>query len=117
MTLPELINRPCTLIRRSPSEVIDELGDEIPDVTETAGVWEVQQRSAAESEEEVSETAWVAFFLPGTDLRNVDAILDPELGRFELVGDPWPARNPRTHEEHHVEAQVRRASAQIEAGS
>lgn len=116
MSAAELITRPCTLLLRGPSEAIDDFGDAVREAQEVEAVWELQQRSAAESPEGVSDTVWVGFFLPEIPLATVDAIRDPELGSFELDGDPWPVRDPLTEEQSHIEVRVRRASAQ-EAGS
>lgn len=105
----DLITRPCTIVNRSESDDTDELGNEIPSEDLVDGVWEVQQRNRREQgdEAELSDTLWDAYFLAGTKLRTGDAVIDDELGHFELVGDPWPARNPRTQQASHLEATVR----------
>jgi hypothetical protein len=114
VSVTQLINRPCTLILRGSSEEADDFGDEVHEEQEIETVWELQQQSAGESEEGVSETAWIAFFRPDEELAAVDAIRDPDLGRFELDGDPWPVRSPWTQQKSHIEVQVRRSSAQAE---
>lgn len=71
-------------------------------------VWEVQQRSRDELDAaQISESLWNGFFLPGTDLDTSDAVEDEELGTFEFVGAPWPARDPFSQTESHVEATLR----------
>jgi hypothetical protein len=111
VTLARLINRPCTIVRRSGSGDVDELGDEVEGETRVESVCEVQQRQREEPAAlgEISDTRWVAFLPAGTEIDTGDAIdLDGDL--YELVGDPWRARNPRTGAESHVEATVRRVA-------
>lgn len=119
MTLPGLINRECSIIRRRPGTTDDGYGNEIPEETVVASVCEIQQRRRDEPGDagEVSETDWIGFFLPDESLRTADAIaVDGE--EYEVVGDPWRARNPRTREFSHVEASLKRvAGSDEEVGS
>lgn len=109
--LSQLINRECQILRRSASAEIDDYGNEVPDVDVVTTVWEVQQRVRKEHDDAVADTDWVGFFLPGEDVDSGDAVVDVTSGhRFEIVGDPWPVRNPRTQAESHVEAGVRRTA-------
>lgn len=56
---------------------------------------------------ELSDTRWVLFLPAGTDVATGDAVIaDGQL--YELVGDPWQARNPRTQQPSHIECSVRR---------
>lgn len=109
MTLSQLINRPCTLVYRTDTGDTDELGNVIPSETRVDAVCEVQQDRREEPGDagEVSDTRWSGYFLPGVDLRTADAVQVEGIGTFELIGDPWPARNPRTETEEHVEATLR----------
>jgi hypothetical protein len=108
VTLSNLINRPCVLIRRSTSGTADRYGDDQPGEQLIPSVWQVQQRQRTETAEgQVSETEWLAFFLTGTVLDTNDAIVDDDLGTFELVGDPWDAREG-SPSMWHVEATVKR---------
>ena len=108
MSLAQLINRDCTLLRRTPSGT-DELGNEIQtdDVVET--VIELQQRRADEHDNTVSDTDWIGFFLPGEDVRSGDAVV-VDGQKYEVVGDPALWRNPRTQTMSHIEAGLRRAA-------
>lgn len=112
MSLTSLINRPCLLIRRSESGDTDDYGNDIATETIVATVCEIQQirRTEPATEGELSQGDWVAFFLPGTALDTSDAIEVDGLGTFELVGGPWVVRNPRTQQESHVEASLRRTA-------
>lgn len=111
--LSQLINRPATLLRRSASGT-DELGNEtqVDDAVET--VVELQQRQSDEHDNTVSDTDWVAFFLPGEDVRSGDAVVVDGF-KYEVVGDPWQARNPRTQAASHVEAGLRRTAGSEDA--
>lgn len=112
MTLSELITRPCTITHRSSGQQTDSYGNEIPTETTTTTVCELQQRRRDEptGEGEVSSTDWVAFFLPGEALTTADRLtVDGET--YELVGDPWTARNPRTGDVSHIEASVRKVGS------
>lgn len=109
MTLTALLNRTCTIIRRSESGSTDELGNEIPDEEAVETVCELQQRNRSEqgNQGEVSSTDWLLILPADTDIGTGDAVVvDEEV--YEMVGDPWPARNPRTATESHVEASLRR---------
>ena len=113
--LSQLINRDCTILRRSASGSEDDYGNEIQTDHVEQTVVEIQQRVRKEHDDAVADTDWIGFFLPGEDVQSGDAIvLDGH--KFEVVGDPWPVRNPRTQAESHVEAGLRRTGG-AEAGS
>jgi hypothetical protein len=111
--ISSLITRECSIIRRAESGTTDELGNDIPSEVVTASYWELQQRRRDEPSDqgELSDTTWDAFFRSGTDLDTSDSVVDGPTGeQYELVGDPWEVRNPRTGVESHVQATVRRAA-------
>lgn len=110
MPLATLLNRPCTIFRRSPSGSKDDYGNAILTETAVETVCEIQQRSRTEEDDqgELSDTLWLGIFPGETVLRTGDEVRVEGIGNFELVGDPWPARNPRTQVEEHVEATLRR---------
>lgn len=109
MPLSTLLNRPCTILHQLPSADEDEYGNEIPDESATETVCEVQQRRRDEPEAqgETSETEWLGIFPAGTALRTGDTVSVEGLGELEVFGDAWPARNPRTRQDSHVEATLR----------
>ena len=104
-----LINRPCTIVSRSASADGDDYGNAIDTESTIDTVCEIQQRRRDEPADqgELSSTDWLGFFPAGTALDTGDAVqVDGE--RFELVGDPWPVRNPRTRAVSHIEASLRK---------
>lgn len=111
MTLTQLLNRRAWVLRRSDSGAEDDYGNPIPSEERTEVVCEVQQRRADEvTEGEVSDAEWLGVFPAGTAFDTGDAIEVEGLGTFEVDGAPWPARNPRTQTESHVEATLKRVA-------
>lgn len=112
MSLAALLNRPITIVRRTASGDTDTFGNDVPTETLIATVGELQQRQRLEpeAEGELSDAQWTLFLLPGTDIATGDAVVCD--GRiYELVGDPWDARNPRTQILSHVECTLRRVTS------
>lgn len=112
MTLTDLINRPCTITRRTAGATQSAYGDLLVEETTTAAVCELQQRQHTEDDElgELSITVWDLFLLADTDIQTGDAITVDGI-EYEVIGDPWRARNPRTQTESHVQATVKRSSS------
>lgn len=112
MTLTSLLNRSLTLVRRSTvSGDTDAFGNVIPTETLVDVVGELQQQRLDEPAEagELSDTRWVLFLPAGTDIDTGDAVIaDGQI--YEVIGDPWQARNPRTQLPSHVECQLRRTA-------
>lgn len=105
-----LLNRPVTIIRQTAGDVTDDYGNPIPGVEEVATVGELQQRKRDEqADHDASVTDWLLVLPAGTVVDTDDAVL-VDGRRYEVVGDPWNVRNPRTGRESHVEATVRRAA-------
>lgn len=117
MSLSALLNRSLTIVSRSDSGTIDEYGGDIPTEVLTQTVGELQQvrRDEPIAEGEMSDTRWLLVLPGATAIDTGDAVIvDDEL--FEVVGAPWPARNPRTGVVSHVEATLRRTAGD-EGGS
>lgn len=115
--LAALLNRPLTIVNRTDSTAIDEYGNAIPTETlvETVGELQQVQRSEPVAEGELSDTRWLLVLPAGTVLNTGDAVIvDGEM--FEVTGQPWAARNPRTGAQSHVEATCRRTAGD-EGGS
>lgn len=117
--LSQIVNRPCTITRRLASVSEDEFGNEIPDEEEVVTVCELQQRSTDELGEqgELADARWQAFFFPAEAIRTGDKLtVDGE--EYEVVGDPWRARDPLTQAGSHIEVNLRRTSSSLdEVGS
>lgn len=116
MSLARLINRPCT-IRHETEGDADEYGNAEAKVSEVETVCELQQQPAyrREDEGEVSDTRWVIYLLPDAVIGSGDSIDVADEGVFEVFGEPWKARNPRTGRISHIEVPVRRTSGSNEA--
>ena len=117
-----LINRPCTLIRRDATGATDARGNPVIETTELETLCEIQQERRDESTDTgvVSVTVWKAFFPPGLDVAPGDQIVVTDDGRaYEVDGEPWDARNPRTQVQSHIEATLKRTRGldRNEAGS
>lgn len=112
MPLANLLNRPCTITRRSSTSTRDEYGKKLKATTTLATVCELQQRSRDEQDNqgETSDTEWLLVLPAGTAIDTGDAVTVTGEGTFELVGAPWRARNPRTGAESHIEATLRRTA-------
>lgn len=119
MALSTLINRPATILRRTYDEgVTDDYGNAIGTDEAIETVCEIQQRARTEpaGAGELSVTEWLAIFPAGVDLRTGDAVV-VDGAVYELIGDPWAARNPRTQAESHIEATLRRTAGDEDVGS
>jgi hypothetical protein len=114
----DLLNRPCSLIQRSPGSSTDAYGNDIPAETVVEAVCELQQRQRREPDAygDLSDTLWLLVLPAGTPARTGDAVM-VDGQEFEFVGDPWIARNPRTGVVSHIEATVRRTSASDDEGA
>jgi hypothetical protein len=111
--LSNLLNRSCQIVRRGLSGVEDDYGNEIAGETVVSTVCELQQDMAVEitGHEDLSRTRWRCFFPADTDIDGTDrVIIDAE--RYEIDGDPWSVRNPRTQQMSHVEAHLIRVSGE-----
>lgn len=115
MSLASLINRRCQVVRRLPGTDTDPYGRQIPreEIVDTLCEFQRVVRRTVDEEAggygELSDTLWQVFFLPGFELRTGDALIVDGIS-YELVSDPWEARNPRTRQVTHIEAVVRRTA-------
>ena len=110
MSLTNLINRPCTITTGIET---DDFGID-PDPATPAPVTtvcELQQRQRGENADdgEVSWTDWIAFFPVGTLIDTADTVT-VDGHNYEVVGEPWVARNPATEADSHIEATLWRTA-------
>lgn len=110
--LSQLLNRPCTIVHRTASGDSDAYGNATATETTTDTVCELQQRRRDEpdAQGEFSDTEWL-LILPAATTIDTSDVVRVDGDSFEVVGDPWAARNPRTGVQSHVEATLRRAGA------
>lgn len=108
MSLEDLINRPCTLIRETASGERNAAGNETTETVEVETVCEYQPRSTSENPQSVTRSTDVVYFLPGEEVSSGNEIVIPGEGRFRVEGKPARRRNPRTREPAQVEVQVER---------
>ena len=117
MPLAKLLNRPCTVVHRSPSNTEeDAYGNFIPVETATETVCELQQHpgSDSESEDQVSANRWALFLPAETESGSADTVtIDGE--DYEVLAEPWNARNPRSQTVSHIEVSVCRTAAMGDA--
>jgi hypothetical protein len=106
-----------TLVRRSTSGARDAFGNDIPAEVSASVVGELQQRRRDEPNDagELSAATWDLFLPAGTDVRTGDAVV-VDGSVYEVMGDPWDARNPRTGAASHVEATVTRTATHGDEG-
>lgn len=112
--ISSLITRPCQLVRRAPSGLEDDYGNEIPGETVVSTVCEFQKQTRSGDQEdasrnELAESRWNVFLPAGTDVASGDALI-VDGTEYEVDGEPWDVRNPVTGQFSHVEVQVKRVA-------
>jgi hypothetical protein len=114
----DLINKPCTLVRRLASADEDELGNEVPAEDPLDTVCELQMNRSEEpvGAGEAAISTWTFYFPPGTAIRTGDAVEVDGFGEFEFVGDGWDAKtgSPKVW---HVEVQAKQTEPEERATS
>lgn len=106
--LTNLINRPCTIRQRATSGY-DDYGNETDTLTDTATVCEFQQQQRSENEDELAAVKWRVFLPTGTSISSGDQLVVDGTA-YEVDGEPWDVRNPRTKTGSHIEATVIRVA-------
>jgi hypothetical protein len=104
-----LLTLEATLLRRVQDGPPDEYGNPTWEATSEPVACELQQESATEANDAALQvTTWRAYLHPdAADVRGWDG-LQLEGVTYELDGDAWTARNPRTGQISHLEARLRR---------
>lgn len=111
MTLDLLLTLPCFITTRSATATLNAYNEPVYDPVVTSAVCDLQQRQRSETTSlgELSETSWLLVLPAGTPVDQT-AIVTIDGCDYELDGDPWEARNPRTGVASHIEATVRRVN-------
>lgn len=107
----DLLTLTCTITGRAAQVAVDEYGDETFTETVTAAVCELQQRQRSETGAagEVSASEWLLILPAGTSIDTGDTVTIDSVD-YEVTGEPWAARNPRTTAESHIECTLRRTA-------
>lgn len=111
--LTDLLTLTCTITSRTPStDDPDEFGNTRFDEATSTTVCELQQIQRAENDQagEVSTTEWLLILPAGAVLHTADTVTIDGLD-YQVQGEPWAARNPRTGAESHLQATVRRVTS------
>lgn len=103
--LANLIQTPCTIVRRFASIDDDDFSNERPTEDYVDTVCEIQQAQRTEpaGEGELSVTTWNVFLPSDVVAHNGDALVLDDGSEYELVGEPWRA-DSGSAAVHHVEA-------------
>lgn len=115
MLLTDLMNLPCLIVNRT-SDGLDEFGNDVSSEATVETVCELQQRQRGEDGEELATGSFLLVVPSGTVLGSADSVVVEDV-EYEVSGEPWIVRNPRTHLPSHVEATVVRVAGAWEAGS
>jgi hypothetical protein len=109
MPIGSLLTLPVTVVHRDSTGAVDEFGNDVPTETLVETVGELQQTRRDEplTEGELAATTWDLFLPAGTSIATGDAVIAGG-SVYEVIGDAWDARNPRTGVQSHVEASLRR---------
>lgn len=113
MSLTVLLSRPLTIVQRSDDGDTDDYGNPVAVETLVEVVGELQQQRRTEpgDQGELSDTTWLLILPAGTSIDTGDAVIcDGEI--FEVIGDAWSARNPRTGVVSHLECTLRRTGSE-----
>lgn len=108
MSVAALMNQVCTITSRATGATVDRYGN--PAVTETtsATTCYAEQTRRTEDTTNTDQQAqdWLVVLPAGTAVDGHDVITIGSLV-LEVVGPPWPARNPRTQSVSHIEVSAR----------
>lgn len=110
--LRRLLTLPVTITSKTAGMTDDGYGNEVRQTATVETVGELQQRvsrQAGETEDVLSDTSWLLILPADTDIDSDDTVTADGV-TFEVVGDPWPVRNPRTGVTTHLEASLQRVA-------
>lgn len=110
MSLAGLLNQSCTITTRTDAATTDRYGnpDKTTAATTTTCYAEQRSRTEAAGEGLVAIEEWLVMLPTGTTVDAADQITVGSLV-LEVVGPPWPVRNPRTQATSHIECTCRKA--------
>jgi len=109
VSIAGLLTLTCTITSRAGTGSVDAYGDETVAETTVTTLCELQQRQRSETSDpgEIASSTWLLILPAGTAIGPGDTVT---IGGddYELVGEAWAARNPRTEAASHVECTVKR---------
>ena len=108
MSIAGLLTLACTITHRTAS-TDDSYGDETTTTSTVSTVCELQQKQRSETTDPgtIADSSWLLILPAGTTLSAGDTVTISG-DDYEVHGEPWAARNPRTATASHVEATVRK---------
>lgn len=107
MTLADLLNLPCTITHRDPSGDLDPYGNETTAESTSDTLCELQQRQRSETDDDaITSSRWL-LVLPAATVVDAGDSVEVDGQVYEVEGQPWVARNPRTMVVSHIEATLR----------
>lgn len=111
MSVGALMNQACTITTRTDSATVDRYGNPTESESTATTTCHAEQRSRTETSGEsvVQVEEWLVMLPAGTTIDAHDKITVGTLA-LEVLGPPWPVRNPRTQTTSHVEVTCKRAA-------
>lgn len=103
------LSLPCTILSRVTSGASDAYGDEIRTEVEADTFCELQHRGSQEGDDQVAGTSWLLILPAETEIDQDDGVLVEDV-LYEVDGEPWKVRNPRTSVVSHIEARLIRTA-------
>lgn len=111
MSLTGLLTRACTITHRTWDTTLDAYGDQTATTTTASTVCELQQQQAQEHTDPgtIADSSWLLVLPAGTTVKTGDTVTVAG-DEYEIAGEPWPARNPRTGAASHIECTAKRVT-------
>lgn len=108
MSIAGLLTLSCSITHRTASTV-DSYGDETSTTATVTTVCELQQRQRSETTDPgtIADSSWLLILPAATTIGPGDSVTISG-DAYEVHGEPWQARNPRTAAASHIEATVRK---------
>jgi hypothetical protein len=104
--LARLLTRPCVLIARAPGAV-DSYGDASWVETRTNAYCYAEQIVGTEPGDPNYQADDLRVLLDASAVVDGLDAIEIDGDRYELVGPPWMAKDPRTNADHHLEMRTR----------
>jgi len=108
--IDDLINHPCTIVRRSQAEDADDFSgptEDDPPTVETVCALQQRARTEPDGQGELSDTDWLLILKADEAIDTTDAV-EIDGREFEVVGDPWPVVDHEFDTVSHLEVSLKR---------